>query len=102
MLPYKTSQHHTPPNHTPPPTTSPPPTPLQQVSNVFAGKHGFITPRDLFRWAGRGAVGYDDLAVAGYMILGERLRNDTEKTTVVEVLNKVLRTKVCVVVVKVV
>lgn len=25
---------------------------------VFAGKHGFITPRDLFRWAERGAVGY--------------------------------------------
>ena len=32
---------------------------LAQGSNVFAGKHGFITPRDLFRWAGRGAVGYE-------------------------------------------
>lgn len=25
---------------------------------MFAGKHGFITPRDLFKWAERGAVGY--------------------------------------------
>lgn len=32
-----------------------------QGSNVFAGKHGFITPRDLFRWAGRGAVGYQQV-----------------------------------------
>jgi midasin len=30
----------------------------RQATNVFAGKHGFITPRDLFRWAERGAVGY--------------------------------------------
>jgi midasin (ATPase involved in ribosome maturation) len=22
----------------------------RQRSNVFAGRHGFITPRDLFRW----------------------------------------------------
>ena len=25
----------------------------RQGSHVFAGKHGFITPRDLFRWAER-------------------------------------------------
>lgn len=25
----------------------------RQRSKVFAGKHGFITPRDLFRWANR-------------------------------------------------
>lgn len=27
----------------------------RQSSAVFAGKHGFITPRDLFRWADRHA-----------------------------------------------
>jgi midasin len=31
---------------------------LAQASAVFAGRHGFITPRDLFRWAERRAVGY--------------------------------------------
>lgn len=30
----------------------------RQATNAFAGKHGFITPRDLFRWAERHAVGY--------------------------------------------
>lgn len=35
-----------------------------QGSNVFAGKHGFITPRDLFRWAGRGAVGYQQVLLS--------------------------------------
>ena len=30
----------------------------RQSTNVFAGKHGFITARDLFKWAERGAVSY--------------------------------------------
>lgn len=45
------------------------------ASNCFAGKHGFITPRDLFRWAERGAISYQDLADNGFLILGERLRD---------------------------
>lgn len=45
------------------------------ASNCFAGKHGFITPRDLFRWAERGAISYQDLAENGFLILGERLRD---------------------------
>lgn len=61
---------------------------------MFAGKHGFITPRDLFRWAGRGAVGYQELAEAGFMVLGERLRNNEERDTVLHVLNTLLKAKV--------
>ena len=64
------------------------------LSNVFAGRHGFITPRDLFRWAGRGAVGYQQLAEDGFAILGERLRSDDERNTVSEVIEKLLNTKV--------
>jgi midasin len=64
------------------------------LSNVFAGRHGFITPRDLFRWAGRGAVGYQQLAEDGYAVLGERLRSDDERSTVNEVLFKILNAKV--------
>jgi midasin len=64
------------------------------LSNVFAGRHGFITPRDLFRWAGRGAVGYQQLAEDGYAVLGERLRSDDERSTVHEVLLKILNAKV--------
>lgn len=63
------------------------------LSNVFAGRHGFITPRDLFRWAGRGAVGYQQLAEDGFAVLGERLRSCDERTTVLQVLEKLIKTK---------
>ena len=67
---------------------------LCQGSNVFAGKHGFITPRDLFRWAERGAVGYQALAEDGFAILGERLRQPQERDTVAAVLSKTLNAQV--------
>ncbi|KAI4355485.1 hypothetical protein L6164_004254 [Bauhinia variegata] len=66
----------------------------RQTSRVFAGKHGFITPRDLFRWANRyGEFGksYEDLAKDGYYLLAERLRDDDEKSVVQKVLQKHLR-----------
>ncbi len=123
----------------------------RSASNVFAGRHGFITPRDLFRcgcgkkraaagagsktaeregrtvtsklskqpclahwtcpvslnlpasphypwllcrWAGRGAVGYQQLAEDGFAVLGERLRSPEERAVVGEVLRKVLGAQV--------
>ncbi|KAL0028971.1 hypothetical protein WJX77_009058 [Trebouxia sp. C0004] len=63
----------------------------RQVSNVFAGKHGFITPRDLFKWAGRGAVGYPELAENGYLLLGERLRTPEDCAIVRQVLEKQMK-----------
>lgn len=68
----------------------------RQGSKVFAGKQGYITPRDLFRWAGRfGVFGstYEDLARDGYYLLAERLRDDDEKRVVREVLERHLRVK---------
>ncbi|KAL6993116.1 hypothetical protein U1Q18_011234 [Sarracenia purpurea var. burkii] len=68
----------------------------RQSSKVFAGKHGFITPRDLFRWANRFRTfgnSYDDLAKDGYFLLAERLRDEYEKTVVQEVLERQLRVK---------
>lgn len=65
----------------------------RSLSNVFAGRHGFITPRDLFRWAGRGAVGYQQLAEDGFAVLGERLRSQDERQTVQEALEKLLGAK---------
>ena len=58
----------------------------RQSSKVFAGKEGFITPRDLFRWADRRAADYQGLAEDGYMILAERLRDPTERDVVRQVL----------------
>ncbi|KNC56498.1 uncharacterized protein AMSG_11499 [Thecamonas trahens ATCC 50062] len=69
-------------------------TQLQRVRSndaVFAGKHGFITPRDLFRWAERSPSGYDQLALAGYMLLAERLRSDAEKAHVATALAQHLK-----------
>ncbi|KAL1551716.1 midasin-like isoform X1 [Salvia divinorum] len=68
----------------------------RQSSNVFAGKHGFITPRDMFRWADRYDAyirSYEDLAYDGYYLMAERLRNDAEKSVVKEVLEKELKVK---------
>ncbi|KAL6842329.1 hypothetical protein ACP4OV_027756 [Aristida adscensionis] len=64
----------------------------RQNSRVFAGKHGFITPRDLFRWANRyrsfDGKSYEDLAKDGYLLLAERLRDDREKVVVQEALER--------------
>lgn len=46
------------------------------------------------RWAGRGAVGYQQLAEDGFAVLGERLRSAEERGVVAEVLQKVLGAKV--------
>ncbi|PWA97505.1 hypothetical protein CTI12_AA028730 [Artemisia annua] len=66
----------------------------RQSSKIFSGKHGFITPRDLFRWANRYKMfGKDkeDLGRDGYYLLAERLRDDKEKQVVLEVLQNRLR-----------
>ncbi|KAJ4774203.1 Midasin [Rhynchospora pubera] len=63
----------------------------RQNSRVFAGKQGFITPRDLFRWADRFRVfgkSLEDLAKDGYLLLAERLRDGNEKIVVYEALKR--------------
>ncbi|KAF9586477.1 AAA ATPase midasin [Lunasporangiospora selenospora] len=63
----------------------------RQTTRLFEQGHGFITLRDLFRWAGRGAGSYEELAKDGYMILAERCRKDEERVIVKEVLEEVMR-----------
>ncbi|KAF9621705.1 hypothetical protein IFM89_027271 [Coptis chinensis] len=46
----------------------------RQSRKAFAGKHGFITPRDLFRWANHFrelGISKEDLAKDGYFLLAE-------------------------------
>lgn len=69
----------------------------RSVTNLFAGKHGYITPRDLFRWANRPAVSYQELAVNGYFVLAERLRDEADRQVVLSTLEKILKTKVLVI-----
>lgn len=65
----------------------------RQSSRLFEQKNSFATLRDLFRWALREAVGYEELAANGYMLLAERVRKPEEKKVVQEVIEKVMRVK---------
>jgi midasin len=63
-------------------------------SGVFLGKDGFITPRDLLRWANRQVGSKLDLAREGYMLLAERLRTNDEKQCVQEELENIMKVKI--------
>lgn len=66
----------------------------RQASRVFESKSSFATLRDLFRWAERGAIGYQQLAEDGYMLLAERGRNDEDKAVIKGVIEDVMKVKV--------
>ncbi|CAG8452138.1 711_t:CDS:10 [Ambispora gerdemannii] len=66
----------------------------RQGTRIFEQKHGYITLRDLFRWAGRGAISYQELAEHGYMLLAERIRKPDEKLVVKNVLETVMKVKI--------
>ncbi|XP_063773055.1 midasin [Pseudophryne corroboree] len=66
-------------------------------SSVFAGKHGFITLRDLFRWAERYRLSeqteqeidwLQHLADDGFMLLAGRVRKQEEVEVILKVLKK--------------
>lgn len=65
----------------------------RQTGRLFEQKNSFATLRDLFRWAQREAVGYEQLAANGYMLLAERVRRPEEKVVVKQALEKVMRVK---------
>eukprot|EP01105_Mastigella_eilhardi_P023687 TRINITY_DN6020_c0_g1_i2.p1 TRINITY_DN6020_c0_g1~~TRINITY_DN6020_c0_g1_i2.p1 ORF type:complete len:5426 (+),score=1513.70 TRINITY_DN6020_c0_g1_i2:922-16278(+) len=64
------------------------------TSHVFAGKHAFITLRDLFRWAERQALGNENQALEGYFLLAERLRKEEDKKVIQEVIQKIFKVKI--------
>ncbi|KND03960.1 uncharacterized protein SPPG_08934 [Spizellomyces punctatus DAOM BR117] len=61
---------------------------------VFEGRHGFVTLRDLFRWAGRECVGYEALAEEGWCLLGERMRSEEDRRIVKEVIEKEMKVSI--------
>ncbi|KAM9355690.1 midasin [Pholidichthys leucotaenia] len=70
---------------------------LRRGSSVFAGKHGFITLRDLFRWADRYRLEeqredsqdwLQHLADDGYMLLAGRVRKPEEEVVILSILEK--------------
>ncbi|KAK4054525.1 AAA ATPase midasin [Microbotryomycetes sp. JL201] len=66
----------------------------RQAGRVFEQKQAFATLRDLFRWGGRGSVGYQQLAEDGYMLLAERARRADDKVVVKEVIESEMKVKI--------
>ena len=63
-------------------------------SGVFRGKDGLITPRDLLRWAERKVTSKQELAIQGYMLLAERLRDQDEKIIVKDILEEQMKVEI--------
>ncbi|KAF9242636.1 midasin nuclear AAA ATPase [Melanogaster broomeanus] len=60
----------------------------RQTGRVFESKQGFATLRDL------DAVGYQELAENGYMLLAERARRNEDKLVVKEVIEAVMKVRI--------
>lgn len=60
----------------------------RRATRLFSGKAGFVTARDLFRWAARSPRSKEELAIHGFFLLGERSRYPAEREVVRQVLVK--------------
>lgn len=67
---------------------------LRQSGRLFEQRNSFATLRDLFRWALRDADDRDQLAINGFMLLAERVRNPEERFVVKQVIEEVMRVKI--------
>ncbi|KAF2675101.1 midasin [Microthyrium microscopicum] len=65
---------------------------IRQETRLFEQK-SFATLRDLFRWALRRADSLEQLAINGYMLLGERVRKSEERQKVKEIIESVISKK---------
>ncbi|EAU37909.1 conserved hypothetical protein [Aspergillus terreus NIH2624] len=67
---------------------------LRQANRLFEQKNSFATLRDLFRWALRRADDRDQLAINGFMLLAERVRNPQERMAVKNVIEEVMKVRI--------
>ncbi|KAL1972656.1 hypothetical protein VTN31DRAFT_7070 [Thermomyces dupontii] len=67
---------------------------LRQSTRLFEQKNSFATLRDLFRWALRQADDQYQLAINGFMLLAERVRNAREREAVKKIIEKVMRVQI--------
>lgn len=67
---------------------------LRQTNRLFEQKNSFATLRDLFRWALRRADDREQLAINGFMLLSERVRNPHERAAVKAVIEEVMKVKI--------
>ena len=67
---------------------------IRRSERVFEQKNSFATLRDLFRWALRDADNVQELADDGFMLLGERVRDEQERQEVKAIIEEILRVKI--------
>ncbi|KAI9762204.1 MAG: hypothetical protein M4579_000527 [Chaenotheca gracillima] len=67
---------------------------LRQSNRLFEQRDSFATLRDLFRWALRDADDRNQLAVNGFMLLAERVRNPDEREAVKGVIERILKVQI--------
>lgn len=67
---------------------------LRQRDRLFEQKNSFATLRDLFRWAFRDADDCEQLALNGFLLLAERVRNADERLAVKIVIEDVMKIKI--------
>lgn len=64
---------------------------FRQRDHLFDQKNSFATLRDLFRWALREAENREQLAINGFMLLAERVRNPNERLVVKKIIEDVMK-----------
>lgn len=67
---------------------------LRQRDRFFEQRNSFATLRDLFRWALRDADDREQLAVNGFHLLAERVRNVDEREKVKSIIEDVMKLKI--------
>ena len=67
---------------------------LRQSNRVFEQRHSFATLRDLFRWAFRRADTREELAIDGFMLLAERVRDAAEREAVKTTIEQFMKTNI--------
>ena len=67
---------------------------LRQSERLFEQKNSFATLRDLFRWAFRNADDREQLAIHGFLLLAERVRNAEERKAVKMTIEEVMKVQI--------
>lgn len=67
---------------------------LRQTGRLFEKRNSFATLRDLFRWALRDAVDREQLAINGFLLLAERVRDPDERQAVKEIIEDVMKVRI--------
>lgn len=67
---------------------------LRQSERLFEQRNSFATLRDLFRWALRDADDREQLALNGFHLLAERVRNPKERDIVKQVIEEVMKVQI--------